>query len=230
MRSLYRLSDTSIVTIPREAAPWLPDTMKAVTIPVGSNVAPAGHRPTQTAPRARPPLVAVFGVTGGTSRDNEVRLIAETVAMVREAVPDITLVFFGCGTSEAAPLIQERVACRFEVKGLLPSDEAHRLLESASAVLFVRGAVASGRTTAVSGIVAGTPVVGFLGPTTGPPITVAGAWLVQRDAPEALADALRTVLTDDAVWAEMRQRNVRATAEHFSWTAIAERMARALGL
>lgn len=228
MRSLYRLSDVSIVTVPLEAASWLPDTRKAVTIPVGSNVAPSKAPASRSARHGVSPLVAVFGVTGGPSRDHEVRLIYEVVSAVRETVPDLRLVFFGCGTSEAAPLLQSKIHSPFEVRGLVSPDEAHRLLESASAVLFVRGAVASGRTTAVSGIVAGTPLVGFLGPTTGPPITEAGVLLVRHDTPGALADALKRVLTDGAVWTEMHRRNLRATEEYFSWAAIAERMAHVL--
>lgn len=228
MRSLYRLSDVSIVTVPLEAASWLPDTRKAVTIPVGSNVAPCNASASRSARHGASPLVAVFGVTGGPSREREVHLISEVVSAVRETVPDLRLVFFGCGTSEAAPLLHSKIHSPFEVRGLVSSDEAHHLLESASAVLFVRGAAASGRTTAVSGIVAGTPLVGFLGPTTGHPITAAGVCLVERNTPAAMVEALRSVLTDETLWTEMHRRNLRATAEYFSWAAIAERMAHVL--
>jgi glycosyltransferase involved in cell wall biosynthesis len=48
--------------------------------------------------------------------------------------------------------------------------------------------------------------------------------LVPQGNRKELANALTRLLVDDALREELRQRNLRAWQEHFSWSAIARRL------
>jgi len=229
MRWAYRLSDLAVLTVPLASVSWLPDRRRAVTIPVGSNVGPLDSSSRTPSRRSEEPIVAVFGVTGGHARP-EATLVAEALAPARNSMPGLRLVFFGSGTREAEPTIREFLGgIPTEVLGVLAPDGAQEVLERARALLFVRGAVAGGRTTAVAAIAAGTPLVGFAGPTTGSPITEAGVYLVPYGRTDLLGEALREVLCDAALWNDLHERNLAAMAQHFSWAAIATRLLEALG-
>lgn len=230
MRVTYRLSDLAILTVPLDVAFWLPDRRKAMTIPVGSNVAPLDSIPRTKRGRSEEPIVAVFGVTGGAHAATEVAQIAQAVGLARTSIPRIRVVLFGTGTTEAEPEIRRLLGgVPTEVLGVIEPEVAQEVLETAHATLFVRGAVASGRTTAVAGIAAGTPVVGFSGPLTGLPITEAGVRLVPSGRADLLGLALGEVLANATLWDELHQRNVEAMKRHFSWAAIAGRLLDVLG-
>jgi hypothetical protein len=230
MRMSYRLCELAVLTVPLDAASWLPERRKAVTIPVGSNVAPMEAIPGNVRSPPAEPIVAVFGVTGGAPAATEVRQIADAVRLARRTVPEIRLTFFGRGTTEAVAEIRKVLDdVPLQVLGLLEPEGAQKVLENAKALLFVRGAVASGRTTAVAAIAAGTPLVGFAGAVTGLPITEAGVHLVPDGRSDLLGLALGEVLTNAALWNELHQRNLLALKRHFSWSAIAGRLLDALG-
>lgn len=230
MRMAYRLSDLAVLTVPLDAAFWLPDRRRAVTIPVGSNVAPLDSVPRLARGPSEEPVVAVFGVTGGAYAAIEVAQIAQAVSLARESIPRIRMIFFGSGTTEAEPEIRRLLGgVPTQVRGVLEPEAAQKILETARALLFVRGAVASCRGTAVAAIAAGTPVVGFAGPATGSPITEAGVWLVPGGRVDLLGLALAEVIANATLWNELHQRNLRALKHHFSWAAIAGRLLDVLG-
>lgn len=230
MRGLYHCSEQCVLTVPLEAAAWLPDRQKAATIPVGSNVTPFNAKPRVRGPNFSERLVAVFGVTGDGRAAAEVRQIARAVDFARRRTPQIKLTFLGCGTAEAEPEIRAQLrGVPTEVLGVIDAPRAKEILEKSDALLFVRGPVASGRTTAVAGVTAGTPVIGFEGLTTGPPITEAGVRLVPEGRVDLLGLALAEVLEHGSLWSQLHERNVDATESHFSWGAIATRLLNVLG-
>lgn len=222
MRWAYRSSARAILTIPATAASWLPDTNRAVTIPVGSNVVSSDYVTIASRADRRDLTVAVFGVTGGPSGSVELDLIGSALARsAREGSPP-RLVFFGAGTPTMEAEIRRRLPeSSVEVLGIVSPERAHGLLHSARALLFVRGPVTSGRTTAVAGVLAGTPVVGFRSELTGAPIVDAGVRLVPLGDSTALAEALHSVLSDGRSWQDLHERSVAAARDHFSWPAIA---------
>jgi glycosyltransferase involved in cell wall biosynthesis len=230
MRVTYRLSDLAVLTVPLDVASWLPDRRKAVTIPVGSNVAPLDSPPRRPRGSSDDPVVAVFGIDGGAHAATEVAQIAHAVGLARASSPRIRVVLFGTGTTEAEREIRTLLGgVPTDVLGVLEPQAAQEVLETAHATLFVRGAVASGRTTAVAAIAAGTPVVGFSGPVTGSPITEAGVRLVPGGRADLLGLALGEVLANAALWDELHRRNLEAMQRHFSWPAIAGRLLDLLG-
>jgi glycosyltransferase involved in cell wall biosynthesis len=219
MRWSCRLSDLAVLTVPATAATWLPKTARPVTIPVGSNVVGSNFMP---AARACPskPIVAVFGVTGGPSAGVELDCISAVATSATNALAG--LVFFGSGTEAIEPHIRRLLpSVSVQVYGVVAPHLAQELLETARALLFVRGSVTAGRTTAVAAIMAGTPMVGFRSPLAGPPLLDAGISLVPPGDRARLAAALESVLRDDAVWRDHHERSLAAAREHFSWPAIA---------
>ena len=225
MRMTYRLSDLSVLTVPLEVAFWLPDRQHAVTIPVGSNVAPLEPGPRSARSSSEEPVVAVFGMSGGAHSAIEVAQIAQAVSVARKSTPRIRLIFFGAGTDDAKPEIFKLLGdVPTDVLGLIEPEAAQKVLETARALLFVRGAVASGRTTAVAAIAAGTPIVGYSASVTGSPIVEAGLRLAPSGRADLLGVALGEVLADTALWNELHRRNLEAMKHHFSWAAIAGRL------
>jgi glycosyltransferase involved in cell wall biosynthesis len=219
MRWSYRLCDVAILTVPAAGATWLPNASHAVTIPVGSNVVGSDYVP---ASRGRPPVpvVAVFGVTGGPSTGVELDHIAAAIGSLGSPSP--LLVFFGAGTEDIEGEVRRRLpAFEVQVWGVVAASKAQELLETARALLFVRGAVTSGRTTAVAAVMAGTPTVGFSSALTGPPIEHAGVQLVPEGDRARLAEALHGVVYDAEVWRAHHERSLVAAREHFAWPAIA---------
>lgn len=75
--------------------------------------------------------------------------------------------------------------------------------------------------TPLESLAAGTPVVGYRAGAVEEVVGDAGV-LVDPAEPDALGEALRNVLTSDALLAELRART-RARAELFSWDGAAER-------
>jgi glycosyltransferase involved in cell wall biosynthesis len=113
---------------------------------------------------------------------------------------------------------------KIEALGILSPDEVSRTLGTSDALLFVRGPVSTKKGSAVAGIACGIPVVGYSGPQTGPPLTEAGVMLAPEGDQQKLAEALIRVLSDEELWQELHQRNVRAQMQYFSWNAIADRL------
>ncbi|MGC1105694.1 MAG: glycosyltransferase family 4 protein [Candidatus Acidiferrales bacterium] len=229
IRAAFRRAEFPVLTVPATQISWLPrDSRRAVFIPVGANF-PADGAVDMRASLPSTPTVAVFGVTEGPHIAPEARDIAYAMKHAAAKVPHLHLMVLGRGALEAESALRKELAgtdIALSVSGVLPAEEVRARLAEADVLLFVRGAISSRRGSAIAGIVCGLPVVGYRGGDTAPPITEAGVLLV--DDRDALAEALTRVLTDGQLCQELRQRNVSATAKHFSWDAIAAQFARAL--
>lgn len=231
LRTAFHCAEFAILTVPASQISWLPrDSQRATFIPVGANFPPAGIANKK---RDLPAVhtVAVFGVTGGAQIPVETRHIAQVMKHAAAAGLNLHLDVFGRNAIEAEPVLRRDLAdtsISLSVAGLLPAEEVRARLSEADALLFVRGPISSRRGSALAGIVCGTPVVGYRGAETAPPITEAGVVLVERNDCAALAKALIGVLTDAQLHQELRQRNSAVTARFLSWDAIASRFARVL--
>ncbi len=230
MRSAYRRSERSILTVPVDKISWLPRSRgKAVFIPVGANFSGdlqlsrnggsssgAGVRKT----------VAVFCVTGGVHVAPESKTIAFAVRHAAQRSSLLRLLVLGRHADDAAGPLRAELGdsgVELEVHGVVGAEEVERRLSAADVLLFVRGGISSRRGSALAGIACGLPVVAYAGAETGPPVTEAGVLLAPLGDREALAAALSRVLADDTLRKELRQRSVAANEKYFSWTAIAQR-------
>lgn len=228
MRTAFRWANRSIMTVPVEQVPWLnPTQTKATFIPVGANIPGVGFSTKADGRMPRTPkTVAVFGVTGGVGTAPECGDIGYAVKHVSHRVGPLRLIVLGRGSEEAKPMLRrefEGTGVEVSVLGLQPAKDIARILSEADVLLFVRGHVSTRRSSAIAAIPCGLPIVGYRGPETGSPITEAGVELVALGDRKALAEALGRVLTEEELWRELYQRNLRADAEHFSWDAVAGR-------
>lgn len=231
IRTAFRCAELPVLTVPASQIPWLPrDSQRATFIPVGANFPPSGTTQERTGlPAIR--TVAVFGVTGGAQIAVEARDIANVIKRVAATGLCLHLNVFGRNAIEAEPILRKELGdtnISLAVGGILAAEEVRARLSRADALLFVRGAISSRRGSALAGVVCGTPVVGYRGAETAPPITEAGVVLVERNDCAALAKALAAVLTDNRLHQELCQRNSAVTAKYLSWDAISSQLARAI--
>ncbi|HEX2713035.1 MAG TPA: glycosyltransferase [Candidatus Acidoferrales bacterium] len=235
MRAAYRWAARSILTVPVDKVSWLPlSPPKAIFIPVGSNIPPpagtlriAKQRWLTDGTRT----VVVFGVTGGESGAREVDDIAYAVQLAAQRIGHIRLVGVGRGAQEAWPALEKALngaGVELSILGLLPPDRVAEVLADADALLFVRGYLSSGRSSAIAGIACGVPVVGYAGRATALPVTAAGVLCAAEQDREALGKALGRVLSEPAVWHDLYRLNIEAYERYFSWEAIAARYAAVL--
>lgn len=230
MRAAYRWAARSIFTVPVDKVSWLPlSPLKAIFIPVGSNILPPAGTP-RSAEQRRPTdgarTVVVFGVTGGESGAREVEDIAYAVQLAAQRTGRIRLVGVGRGTQEAWPALEKALngaGVELCVLGLLPPERVAEVLADADALLFVRGYLSSGRSSAIAGIACGVPIVGYAGRATALPVTAAGVLCAAAQDREALGQALGRVLSEPAVRHDLYRLNVEAYERYFSWEAIAAR-------
>lgn len=227
IRRLYRGADKSIFPEPLEKIGWLPrGESKAAFIPIGANI-PERPAPAATAQRnGAAKTVAVFCVTGAPHDRVEIEDISEAARVSVANGAKLHLLFFGRGTPEAREQIARAfrgISAEVSVLGLLNAAEISHLLASSDVLLFVRGPIQSRRGSAIAGIAAGLPIVGYRGADTGFPFTEAGLELAPFRDRAALAKALSRVLVDDHLRQELRNRSIRAHAAYFSWQSIAER-------
>jgi glycosyltransferase involved in cell wall biosynthesis len=227
LKKLYGLAESAIFPVPLEKVSWLPSTHeKAVYIPVGANCP-------QTSPdiptrAAAANTVAVFCVTLGRHMTTEVRDISYALKRARTVVAPLRLLVLGRGSREADAALRSEFAgtdVEVETLGLLSPEEVSRTLTRADVMLFVRSEISSRRGSAIAGIASGLPVVGYVGPETGWPITEAGLVPVPLGDREALSVALQKVLSNPALRTSLAERSRRAQEQHFSWRAIAARYA-----
>jgi glycosyltransferase involved in cell wall biosynthesis len=231
LEKLYGLAESAIFPVPLEKVSWLPSTHdKAVYIPVGANCPETPPDiPTRSAAAN---TVAVFCVTAGVHMTSEVRDISYALKRARTVVAPLRLLVLGRGSREADAALRSELAgtdVEVETLGLLSPEEVSRTLARTDVMLFVRSEISSRRGSAIAGIAAGLPVVGYVGPETGWPITEAGLVPVPLGDVEALSVALRKVLSNPALRTSLAERSRRAQEQHFSWRAIAARYADVLG-
>jgi peptidoglycan/LPS O-acetylase OafA/YrhL len=234
MRSLYRNAELAVATIAPGNMAWLSGRhKKIVCIPVGANLPDRNLHSMGALPNDnRKKTVAVFSVTGGRLGAQELDYVACAVGRAAEHVPNLRLIALGRNSAEAGgPLrrLLSGLGVEIEVFGLLSPEAIIQTLAAADVLLFVRaGGLSSRRGSAIAGIVCGVPVVGFSSCETGPPITEAGVLLAPEGDRDALAKALTRALSDDALRADLRKRNLEVRDRYFSWDAISETYLRAM--
>lgn len=230
IQTAFRWAEFPVLTVPPSQLNWVTrDSRRALFIPVGTNF-PLSDRVEVSRKIPPVPTVAIFGVTYGPESRREARDIAHVIKPAASAFSTLRLVCFGRGTAEAGPALGQELTgtnVSISILGVLPPEQVRRALLEADVMLCVRGHISSRRGSAIAGIVCGIPIVGYAGSETAEPIPSAGVILVGNNDRDALAEALRRVLTDQKVFADLRQRNFFASQQYFSWEAIATEFARA---
>jgi glycosyltransferase involved in cell wall biosynthesis len=227
MRWAYRLSDTTILTVPLEHVPWLPTKRsKATFIPIGANL-PAMPRPDRVGRNGNEPkTITVFAVTDAGDISREVADIALAAMRAAKCVPRVRLVTVGRGSTESASRFREALKgspVEFSALGVLPAQEVSQALANSDVSLFVRGPVSTQRGSAIASIVNGVPLVTYAAPTLPTPLAEAGVVGVPYLDGDKLAEATVRVLTDPQLWLELHERSRGAYEKHFSWEAVASR-------
>lgn len=232
LRQLYARSELAIFTVPVDKIAWLPLRRdKAIFIPVGSNFPQPEVESTQNESLPPTPSVAVFGFTDGIRGAEEVEDIAYAMKYTLSKGVRLRLVAIGRGSSEFEGALRSAFnSSGIEVSalGLMPPGDLIHALANAQALLCVRGQVSSRRGNVIAGIACGLPIVGYRGDETGFPITEAGVRLVEAHDREGLAQALASILTDEKLYRELRERSAAAARQYFSWDTIAAQFANAL--
>jgi len=235
LRAAYRLADRAIFTVDLDNARWLSGNReKAVFIPVGANLPGTTLFAPENAPSGRRVKeISVFCFTGGVHARREAEDIAHAVARAAAHAGPLRVVVLGRNAQLGEAPLRAALAntnVEIEVHGVLPAELVEQRLSQTDVLLFVRGGISTRRGSAIAGIACGLPVVSYAWSETGPPVTDAGVALVPSGDREKLADALTTVLTDDAYRARLRRQSLSARERHFSWEAIAAKYTQALGL
>ncbi len=225
MRCAYTFSNTSVLTVPLEQVTWLPTRASTANfIPVGANL-PAITTSGQT-DHSRKGLKTVVAFSTSAASDEQILDLALAVKRAAAELGELQLLMLGRTMAGAEATIREALKdspVQVLSHGLLPADEISRSLARADALLFTRGPLSTNRGSAIAAIACGLPVVAYGQPEPSSPLAEAGVLFVPYGDRERLSRALVDVLTDSQLWAELRQRNLRAYERYFSWPSIAGR-------
>ena len=226
IEKLYRGSMKSIFTVPLGKVGWLPQgDERSAFIPIGANLPERLERRSGPGAPGRQKTVIVFGVTGDARAAGEVEEIADVMKEASKSLASLRLVLTGRGSMEVRKEIEAALAgngVEVVVRGVLPAEEVADEFARADVLLFVRGAITLQRGSAIAGIACGLPIVGYRVGGNGDALDEAGIeWSPWRDR-RRLAQGLVRVLSDSARWTELRERNLQAQRDHFSWMRIAE--------
>jgi glycosyltransferase involved in cell wall biosynthesis len=232
MRQSLRCSELAIFTVPLNVVSWLGlPPSKAAFIPVGANL-PVDNLSKKTCKGPQDVLrVAVFAITPGDRGRKESAQIADAVRFVSARIGKLKLHVFGRHANDFESMLRESLRearVDIQVKGVLPPEEVVRELNSADAMLFVRGAISTRRGSAIAGIACGLPVIAQRGAETSGPVEEAGVVLVSGNKPEEFGEALLRVLINPDYRARLEQCSRLAQDKFFSWRRIAERYAEEL--
>ena len=231
MRRALSGCDLAIVTVCPQNLDWLPANHdRVVFIPVGVNLPPAAIR-NENRPLHNPPTIAVYGITGGESGRQEMRVITQAVKFAAQKLGPLRLNAFGRNADTQERALREAFRdspVQVQVSGVLGSVEVARQFYSSDVHLFIRGTISSGRGSVIAGIACGLPVIACAGPHTAEPITDAGVIFVSPENPQEAGEALVRVLSDSSYQDSLAARSRAVYEHHLSWTAIAARYAKAL--
>jgi hypothetical protein len=226
IHALHRLSQRSIFTVPLDTISWLSQRdAKSMFIPLGANI------PVHVAPAARSRTrndegmtVAVFCVSDRPFREKEIAEISHAMRCASAAKSNLSIIFLGRGTREAQDDIArafDGVPVRVKNLGICGLDQVSRVLAESDAILCVRGKLNLRRGSALVGIAAAVPILGYSGAAEGTPLVDAGIEFVPEGDKEALGAALIRILADRALWQSLHERNLRVQDQYFSWDSIA---------
>jgi glycosyltransferase involved in cell wall biosynthesis len=227
IRRLHSGARKAIFTVPLEAIAWLPSRQsKAAFISIGANIPECTRRRATPALTVSEKSVIVFGVTcSPDAAAREVNEISTVMVEVRKKIDGLRLVVMGRGSVEAQEHFLTALRghdVELVVRGILPAEEIAHELESAHALLFVRGGITPRHGSVMAGIASGIPIVGYRDESIGGPLEQAGvAWSPWHDQ-ESLILTLVGVLRDPGRWMELHDRNLEVQKKHLSWTRIAE--------
>lgn len=246
IQTAMKLADRSIFNVSLEQLTWLPiASSNATFIPVGSNMLEPDlmmlkSRVEQqysggTADRAKntQKTVVVFGMTSIEITQDEVEAIARAIEQTSQKIPHLHLVTLGRGSKEAEEALRKTlqgVRVDISVLGMLEPEEITQILVKSDVMLFVRGEICTRKTTAISGLSCGLPIIAYTGKETAHPLPEAGVLLVPQGDRDALASALIRVLEDDQLWLELHKRSLEVYKNYFAWDTIAKRFIEELNL
>ncbi len=226
VRTLRRLTEKSIFTIPLATVPWLEkNDKKSASIPLGPNIPENLTR--RTAPENSANVtrtVVVFCVSDSPYGEREVADVAG--AMRAAASPGLQLraVFVGRGTTELKNVIATAFAgsnIEVLVRGVCAAPEVTRIFSESDAMLAVRGRLYLRRGSALAGLACGLPIIGYGGEATGTILEQGGIALVPFGDRDALGVALRDILTRSVLWQEMHDKSLALQQKYLSWDVIA---------
>lgn len=228
VRTMYRVSEKSIFTIPLNTVPWLAESggTKSASIPLGPNIPENLTR--RIAPAASPDAtraVVVFCVSESPYGDREIADVAG--AMRAAAAPGLRLraVFVGRGTTELKNVITAAFAgsnIEVVVRGVCDAPEVTQIFSNSDAMLAVRGRLYLRRGSALAGLACGLPIFGYGGESAGTILEEGGIALVPFGDREALGLALGEILTSPARWQEMHDKSLALQQKYLSWDVIAK--------
>jgi len=235
LRRLYDLAEKPVFTDPLEKIPWLPaNASKAVSIPIGGNLPePHSRRESPCSRNGESMVVAIYCLSDLPYRELELEDISRAVRPLASGGMKLRLVFLGRGTPESKADIEKAFAGMPAVEavnlGIQGAGEVSHILGESDVMLCVRGRLFPRRGSALAGIACGLPIVAYAGASEGTPLAEAGVELVPYRDTAALSASLRRILEDGDHWQSLHLRSLLAQEKHFSWNAIAERLAGALG-
>lgn len=229
-----RSCSLGVFTIPISKIPWIDARHRRATfIPVGANLPePEKAWTMQRDEKSGTPTIAIYGVTGGEGGIWEIAGISEALHIVTERLGKIRLIVMGRNSDTAEKALKNStnmLPVEISTLGILPGEEIVERMATCDVLLFLRGGISSRRGSAIAGIACGLPVVAFDGPETASPITEAGVVFADRNRQRGVGEALLKVLSDPEYRASLAACSRRAQEKYFSWKAIAERYAEALG-
>jgi glycosyltransferase involved in cell wall biosynthesis len=232
MRLALAVAELAIFTIPPEKISWLAgSSSRAHFIPVGPNLpipVPPESALNSSGQNPGTPTIGVFSITGGEPGARETSVILAAVRRASETIGKLRLSVFGRHAELRESALREGLQdlpVELSAEGVLDDQQVIERICAADVMLFVRGAITSGRSSALAGIACGVPMIGYAGKQTAWPITEAGVVFVTPGNSDELHEALVRVLCEPELRANLRRRNNQVYREHFSWPAIATRFA-----
>jgi glycosyltransferase involved in cell wall biosynthesis len=228
MARLLARATLGISTVAPNGMDWPQSAARKLAfVPIGANI-PELRGEKSRSPDGQPKSIGIFCISGGNYRQREVTEILFVVDRAKARVPSLRLEIFGRGTHDAAPLLEgplRKMGVDYRLRGVLPSEEIALTLQSLDAFLCVRGEMSPNRGSALAAIACGVPIIAFGKRGRYEELDAAGVEFAPWGSLDSLADAVVRVLTDAALWQELRERNLRAQAEYFSWNTVAGRYA-----
>jgi glycosyltransferase involved in cell wall biosynthesis len=224
VRTLHRVTEKSVITVPLDAFPWLSRAPGRVAyIPLAPNIpenlAPRTATSIQSDPRK---TVVVFCVSEPPHQQREISEIVYAARAAAAAGIQVRVIFLGRGTVEAREEIERAFqGAQIEVcnRGICERTEVTRIFSESDVMLAVRGRLYLRRSSAIHGLACGLPVIGYAGASEGTVIEEAGIALVPYADKEALGVELCKILTNPELWREMHEKNLRVQRDYLSWDA-----------